>query len=197
MGRPFLQGDSQGLNRDGHQREPSAYQYRVHSQRHQRHAAARSHERTSTRRYRRTACSNMLFLLRFSMAERRIPVRSHSPNVGEDAGGRSRCRSSHPCLTFCCQSVGLAARFLEEAGFSSVVLTPTPEFHRIMGVPRTAAIEYPYGRPLGQVGDTDGQRQVLLAALAVLEEAEKPGEERHLLSHGPKSPRMQSGSRLK
>jgi hypothetical protein len=45
-----------------------------------------------------------------------------------------------------------------------------------MGVPRTAAIEYPYGRPLGQVGDREGQRQVLLAALAVLEEARKPGE---------------------
>jgi hypothetical protein len=58
-----------------------------------------------------------------------------------------------------------------------------------MGVPRTAAIEYPYGRPLGQVGDGEGQRQVLLAALAVLEEATKPGEARHLPFTWPEEPR--------
>jgi hypothetical protein len=58
-----------------------------------------------------------------------------------------------------------------------------------MGVPRTAAIEYPYGRPLGQVGDREGQRQVLLAALAVLEEAKKPGEARHLSFTWPEEPK--------
>jgi hypothetical protein len=58
-----------------------------------------------------------------------------------------------------------------------------------MGVPRTAAIEYPYGRPLGQVGDREGQRQVLLAVLAVLEEAGKPGEARHLPFSWPEEPR--------
>jgi hypothetical protein len=76
--------------------------------------------------------------------------------------------------------VGLAARFLEEKGFSTVVLNPTPEFNRAVGVPRTAAIEYPYGRPVGEVGDRDGQRQVLLAALDVLANAERPGDLVHL-----------------
>jgi len=76
--------------------------------------------------------------------------------------------------------VGLAARFLEEAGFSTVVLTPTHEFHRAVGIPRSAAIEYPYGRPIGQVGDPEGQRQVLLKALEVLEKAQKPGDVWHL-----------------
>ncbi len=76
--------------------------------------------------------------------------------------------------------MGLAARYIEEAGFSTVVLTPTPEFHKLMGVPRTAAIEYPYGRPVGQVGDKDGQRAVLLAILSVLEKANRPGETVHL-----------------
>jgi hypothetical protein len=76
--------------------------------------------------------------------------------------------------------VGLAARFIEEQGFSTLVLTPTPEFHNIMGVPRTAAIEFPYGRPVGDVGDRDGQRDVLLDALSVLEDAREPGELRHL-----------------
>lgn len=85
--------------------------------------------------------------------------------------------------------MGLAARFLEEAGFSTVVLTPTPEFHNIMGVPRTAAIEYPYGRLLGQVADVEGQRQVLLATLSVLENAKKPGELVHLPFTWPEDPK--------
>ena len=61
-----------------------------------------------------------------------------------------------------------------------MVLTPTPEFHRAVGIPRSAAIEYPYGRPIGQVGDWEGQRAVLLATLAVLESAQRPGEIRRL-----------------
>jgi hypothetical protein len=60
------------------------------------------------------------------------------------------------------------------------VLTPTPDFHRAVGIPRQAAIEHPYGRPLGEVGDRDGQRRVLQAALALLAEAAQPGEIRHL-----------------
>jgi hypothetical protein len=43
----------------------------------------------------------------------------------------------------CCRSVGLVARFLEEQGFSTVALTMTPDFHREIGFPRVAAIEYP------------------------------------------------------
>jgi hypothetical protein len=76
--------------------------------------------------------------------------------------------------------VGLAARFLEEAGFSTVVLTPTHEFQRAVGIPRSAAIEYPYGRPIGQVGDREGQRQVLLKTLEVLEKVQKLGNVWHL-----------------
>ena len=76
--------------------------------------------------------------------------------------------------------MGLAARFLEEAQFSTLVLTPTYEFHRAVGIPRSAAIEYPYGRPVGEVGDRRGQREVLQAAFSFLEEAQKPGEIRHL-----------------
>lgn len=76
--------------------------------------------------------------------------------------------------------MGLAARFLEDRGFSTLVLTPTHDFHRAVGIPRSAAIEYPYGRPVGEVGDVAGQRRVLQAALAFLEEARKPGEIRHL-----------------
>lgn len=76
--------------------------------------------------------------------------------------------------------MGLAARFLEDAQFSTLVLTPTYEFHRAVGIPRSVAIEYPYGRPIGEVGEREGQREVLKAALSFLEEAQKPGEIKHL-----------------
>ena len=85
--------------------------------------------------------------------------------------------------------MGLAARFLEEAGFSTVVLTPTHEFQRAVGIPRSTAIEYPYGRPVGQGGDREGQREVLLEALSVLEKARRPGEVWHLPFAWPEEPR--------
>jgi hypothetical protein len=78
---------------------------------------------------------------------------------------------------------------LEEAGFSTVVLTPTHEFHRAIGVPRTAAIEYPYGRPIGQAGDREGQRQVLLRVLELLENARTPGELLPLPFEWPEDPK--------
>jgi hypothetical protein len=85
--------------------------------------------------------------------------------------------------------VGLAARLLEEAQFSTVVLTPMPEFHNVVGIPRSAAIEFPFGRPVGEVGDSKGQRDVLLETLSVLAKAEKPGEIRHLPFTWPESPK--------
>lgn len=85
--------------------------------------------------------------------------------------------------------MGLAARVLEEAGFATVVLTPTHEFNRAVGIPRTVALEYPYGRPVGQANDAAGQRQVLLATLAVLEQAQAPGQVTHLPFQWPEDPR--------
>ncbi len=78
---------------------------------------------------------------------------------------------------------------MEEAGFSTVVLTPSPEFHKLVGIPRSAAIEYPYGRPVGQVGDREGQREVLLETLSVLEKARIPGEIEHLDFTWPEEPK--------
>jgi hypothetical protein len=85
--------------------------------------------------------------------------------------------------------VGLAARYLEEKGFCTLVLTPTPDFNRAVGIPRSIAIEYPYGRPVGQVGDREGQRRVLLATLAVFEKSRKPGEVHHLPFTWPEDPK--------
>ncbi|OEU51892.1 MAG: hypothetical protein BA861_10195 [Desulfobacterales bacterium S3730MH5] len=65
----------------------------------------------------------------------------------------------------------------------------SPEFNREIGIPRVAAIEYPYGRPVGQVNDDEGQRKVLLEALSVLEKTLEPGQVFHLPFEWPEEPK--------
>lgn len=68
-----------------------------------------------------------------------------------------------------------------------MVLTPIPDFHRAIGIPRSAAIEYPFGRPVGQIHDREGQRHVLLKTLEVLD-AQASGEIWHLPFTWPEEP---------
>jgi hypothetical protein len=65
----------------------------------------------------------------------------------------------------------------------------TPEFTREVGIPRVAAIEFPYGRPVGQVGDVAGQRRVLMKALSFMESAKIPGQICHLPFSWPEEPK--------
>jgi len=65
----------------------------------------------------------------------------------------------------------------------------TPEFHREVGIPRVVAIEYPYGRPVGEVNDSEGQQKVLLAALSFLEKAKTPGQMCNLPFTWPEEPK--------
>ena len=53
-------------------------------------------------------------------------------------------------------------------------------FQRALGMPRVAAIEHPFGRPFGEVGDADTQLAVLRAALDVFDAATTPGHVEHL-----------------
>ncbi len=78
---------------------------------------------------------------------------------------------------------------MEENALSTVVLTPMPEFHNAVGIPRTVAIEYPFGRPVGQVNDTVGQISVVEQALSMLEQADTPGQIRHLGFVWPEDPK--------
>lgn len=71
--------------------------------------------------------------------------------------------------------MGLAQREIEAAGIPTVSLSMIPDFTCAPGAPRVAAIAYPFSRPLGGPDDADGQRAVLRAALAVLEQAREPG----------------------
>jgi D-proline reductase (dithiol) PrdB len=76
--------------------------------------------------------------------------------------------------------VGLVARAVEAAGIPTVTLNMIWPFQRMIGMPRVAAIEHPFGRPFGDVGDTATQREVLLAALALFDKAREPGHLEHL-----------------
>jgi hypothetical protein len=76
--------------------------------------------------------------------------------------------------------VGLVARAIESAGTPTVTLNMIWVYQLLVGMPRVAAIEHPFGRPYGDVGDAETQRAVLLAALRVAETARQPGHVEHL-----------------
>ena len=76
--------------------------------------------------------------------------------------------------------MGLVSRKIEEAGIPTVTLEMIWVYQRLIGMPRVAAIEHPFGRPYGDVGDRDRQRDVLLAALEFGHAASEPGQLLHL-----------------
>ena len=53
-------------------------------------------------------------------------------------------------------------------------------YQQWVGMPRVAAIEHPFGRPYGDVGDVETQREVLRAALGVAVSATTAGQIVHL-----------------
>lgn len=69
----------------------------------------------------------------------------------------------------------MLARSLEAAGFSTILVTMMPYWAEKVGVPRTLAVEFPFGQTLGQPGNGDQQMRVIREALGVLETAVSPG----------------------
>lgn len=67
------------------------------------------------------------------------------------------------------------ARTLEAAGLSTILVTNMPFWPAKIGVPRTLAVEFPFGHTFGQPHATDMQLRVIRQALDVLERAETPG----------------------
>ena len=64
---------------------------------------------------------------------------------------------------------------IEAAGIPTVTLNMIWVLQNAIGMPRVAAIEHPFGRPYGDVGDGPTQLAVLRAALAVFARAKEPG----------------------
>ena len=58
---------------------------------------------------------------------------------------------------------------------STIFVTMVPDWAERRGVPRTLAVEFPFGHPLGKAGATDQQLGVIKHALQVLQDAPKPG----------------------
>jgi hypothetical protein len=77
---------------------------------------------------------------------------------------------------------------MEQAGLSTVTLSPIPDLTASVGAPRVAAISHPLGRLFGRPGDTEGQKDVLRASLRVLETADTPGTIVDLPFEWPESP---------
>jgi len=73
------------------------------------------------------------------------------------------------------------ARELEAAGFSTILVTMMPYWAEKIGVPRTLAVEFPFGQTLGQPGNVTQQMRLIRQALAVLETAVSPAT----LIHSP------------
>ncbi len=69
----------------------------------------------------------------------------------------------------------MLARILEAAGLATVLVTNMPLWAERIGVPRTLAVEFPFGHALGQPHNRDQQLRVIEQALVVLEEAEGAG----------------------
>lgn len=67
------------------------------------------------------------------------------------------------------------ARSLEAANLSTVLITMMPFWAEKVGVPRTLAVEFPFGHTLGEPNNATQQTQILHEALKVLTEAREPG----------------------
>ena len=77
----------------------------------------------------------------------------------------------------CHVSVGHTARVLEEAGIPSVVVYIRAFVHqaRLLKLPRALITQHILGRTLGAPHDHTGQREVVRAALSLLEDGSSPG----------------------
>lgn len=65
------------------------------------------------------------------------------------------------------------ARLLESAGIATILVSMMPYFAELGGVPRTLAVEFPFGQTMGH--DTAQQSRVVRQALDVLATAATPG----------------------
>lgn len=68
----------------------------------------------------------------------------------------------------CHQSVGLVQSVIEKAGIPTVSISLLTEVTKQVAPPRVLAVDRPLGYPLGTPNDPDRQKQIMLAAFALL-----------------------------
>ncbi|PID84648.1 MAG: hypothetical protein CSA11_05070 [Chloroflexi bacterium] len=81
------------------------------------------------------------------------------------------------------------ARSLEAAGFSTILVSMMPYWAEKIGVPRTLAVEFPFGQTLGQPGNIEQQMRVIRQALSVLAASSAPGTIIHSDEVWPEDPK--------
>ena len=69
----------------------------------------------------------------------------------------------------------MLARTLESAGLSTIMVTMMPYWAEKVGVPRTLAVQFPFGHTIGLPHDAAQQMRVISQALEVLESVDAPG----------------------
>jgi len=74
----------------------------------------------------------------------------------------------------CHQTVSLVARTLEDDGISTVILGSGRDIVEYCGVARFLFTDFPLGNPCGKPWDQPMQRQIVEAALTLLEGASEP-----------------------
>lgn len=79
-----------------------------------------------------------------------------------------------PNCPVCHQSVALAARALEEAGMSTVIMGCARDIVEHVGVPRFLFSDFPLGNGAGRPNDVASQDKTLALALDLLERASEP-----------------------
>ncbi len=79
-----------------------------------------------------------------------------------------------PNCPVCHQTMALAARALETAGISTVVMGAARDIVEYVGVPRLLFADMPLGNACGRPGDENSQAETLEQALALLQSAPGP-----------------------
>ncbi|MBI5431226.1 MAG: hypothetical protein HZA52_00160 [Planctomycetes bacterium] len=74
-----------------------------------------------------------------------------------------------PNCSICVQTAALVACELEARAIATVCVTLIPELTRVVGAPRSLAVHFPFGAPLGDPGHAELHRAVLAEALALLD----------------------------
>ena len=72
--------------------------------------------------------------------------------------------------------MGLVSRVVEEYGIATVNVSTGRDLTAQIKPPRSVFINHPMGNPFGRPGQTDLQREILMAALDRLENCTRPGE---------------------
>ena len=84
------------------------------------------------------------------------------------------CAIFIPNFPVCHQSVSIAARMLEQAGISTVIMGCAKDIVEHVGVPRLLFSDFPLGNGAGRPNDPASQTQTMTLALDLLAEATCP-----------------------